>query len=280
MSLLFLSFILSLCCLPTLYAQGTPTVWCGPFADTSIPCPDVNEPVCAPYPRYCMSTPCPQYMEFYNGCVACQDPTVTGYTAGRCVYTCATAELDQSNTVVCAIYQEGCQDASCRREFQNSFTACQDPTVVSFTIESCPVPPTPPGTGETGEPPLGESEETISIELPSSVDNETTIVSEEGFVNEELEMAALGVIQCPVIYVTEAVSCTEQYEPVCAYHYDCVGEDCVGMTVGNSCLACSQYGYDYYLDGACEMGDSNSDIVVSTLESGLLADATENWSEE
>jgi len=275
MSLILLSFSLFLSFLPFLQGQippplptpptppSTETIQCGPFADTSIPCPPENQPVCAPYPRYCISTPCPQVMEFYNGCVACQDPTVTVYTMGRCVYTCQTAELDKSNTVVCAIYQEGCQDDTCRREFQNSFTACQDPAVVSFTIEYCPI------GNSTG---VGENSETgpIGIESVTPV-SETVIAVEEGGVipSEEQETLGLGVVDCPIIYVTETVACTDDYTPVCAYHYNCDGGPC-GVTVGNSCQACTEFGYDYYIDGACEMGES--DIAMSQLENALVSD--------
>lgn len=262
MSLLLLSFILSLSSLHTLYAQeSNSTVYCGPYADTSVACPDVSDPVCAPYPRYCISTPCPQVMEFYNGCVACQDPTVTSYTLGRCVYTCATGELNQDGKVVCAIYQEGCQDDSCRREFQDSYTACQDPAVISYTIESCPVSTTAAESAEAELLP-------ITIESTAPIGGVETVLAIEESVNEEQELSALGVIECPVVSITETVACTEQYEPVCAYHYSCVGEDCTGVTVANSCLACMTYAYDYYLDGACEMGGTDS---------GLLADPTEDW---
>jgi len=269
MSLILLSFSVFLSFLPSLKGQipeppsSNGTTWCGPFADTSIPCPPENKPVCAPYPRYCISNPCPQVMEFYNGCVACQDPTVTGYTEGRCVYTCETAEMDKSATVVCAIYQEGCQDDSCRREFQNSFTACQDPAVISFTIEYCPI------GNSTG---VGENSETgpIGIESLTTLSEPVIAVEEGGVIpSEEQEAPALGYVDCPIIYVTETVACTDQYEPVCAYHHDCTGDVC-GVTVGNSCQACSEFGYDYYYDGACEMGET--DIAVSQIENALFAD--------
>jgi len=209
-------------------------------------------------------------MEFYNGCVACQDPTVTTYTLGRCVYTCTTGELNQDKNVVCALYQEGCQDDSCRRQFQNSYTACQDTGVVSYTIEACPIDSTEEGG-------TGASEEAISIESTAPIGGDGETVTEETM-NEEAEFSDMGIIECPMMSITETVACTEQYEPVCAYHYGCVGEDCQGMTVGNSCLACSTYNYDYYVEGACEMGSDTG--VVSKLDSDLLVDPAEDWNAE
>ena len=45
--------------------------------------------------------------------------------------------------------------------------------------------------------------------------------------------------------------CTLEFAPVCAFRDECQGIECLGTTVGNSCEACFQGGYDYYTLGEC-----------------------------
>jgi len=49
----------------------------------------------------------------------------------------------------------------------------------------------------------------------------------------------------------EVIYCTLIYDPVCAFK-DSDPAGTPGVTVGNSCEACQQQGYDWYTVGACE----------------------------
>ncbi len=59
------------------------------------------------------------------------------------------------------------------------------------------------------------------------------------------------VVRCDPPTSEEVIFCTLIYDPVCAYR-DSDPAGTPGVTVGNSCEACQQQGYDWYSVGACD----------------------------
>jgi len=77
----------SLCVLASLLliANSQTTLFCSDtYPDRQDFCPLIYAPVCANYPRVCLTLPCPQVQEFANACEACADANVESYVDGPC----------------------------------------------------------------------------------------------------------------------------------------------------------------------------------------------------
>jgi len=96
------------------------------------------------------------------------------------------------------------------------------------------------------------------------------------------QIASNPVIQCSAS-MEPIESCAFNFEPVCAFKAsDPAGT--AGVTIANSCEACSQQGYDYFTEGACEgINNGAAEIIFvpsekeqEALNEGEIGEAGEN----
>jgi hypothetical protein len=198
-------------------------------------CSEIDEPVCAFYPNFCETAPCPEYREFNNSCLACQDPKVEAYFLGTCedINDGPVPEPVDPFTerkVVTDIQVEVEVEVEVRVEYE-----------VEETAEEL----------EGGEEEITEEEFDICIvDCPESVVSATTTENAD----------EQGRIYCnlPPIGDVETAVCPAVYAPVCSYYDGCDRIDC-GVTASNSCVACQQFGALYYTEGPC-LGDENGPL--------------------
>jgi len=152
------------------------------------------------------------------------------------VFTCEAdvtfSTIDQGFNPVCAIYQEGCNNATCRQSFRNSNAACQSPNIVSFTNGVC-------------EGDVIEDEEAINEEETAFLEEEMNFENEEATL--EGELAAFVSISCPD---ERSAICPNLYQPVCVI--ECADGEC-RRTASNACSACSDSNVLAYTPQSCEV---------------------------
>ena len=133
---------------------------------------------------------------------------------------------------VCANYPIQCFAPPCPqvRDFPNSCVACSDPIVQSYIMGPCPIENIGTDEGVGLETEIGEN---LEAEAEYLATEEAAVIENGGTICDHTS----GVL----------VSCDQTSDPVCGFHFG----QAVGTTAINSCIACYEGGYDYYLPGAC-----------------------------
>ena len=230
-------------------------------------CSDIYSPVCANYPRMCITSPCLQYQEFSNACEACRDINVNSYRVGSCSdstnqgaeQSLNSGEFGFEGEDVLGLEEEYLSNKADEylHSTEESSLLAGEELIVTEPVQSGPTVTLCPDNKlqvcvESFSPVCSfgcrDGDCGKSYDSYCSACNDPNVIS---YTQGECTVPEPQKTYCdPAAFAATDIACTMDYTPVCSSSAGCNDISC-RKTSSNACIACNFDKAEYYVDGAC-----------------------------